>query len=335
MSSGFLATASTYNPCAINLWDAQSFEMVSTIKCDLMQGISGLCFSSDSSLIAASFSAGTIVVWEVSTSKEIVKLPNWVALSANSLNFNSSNSKLLATCLGVGGVILIWDLATNQCVQSVRMNSLEVPVNAVFNRYDDRIFSIGNVNVADDVLAASELLVIDSDNGSLISRTQFDFDGRVTGIAVCPAGGSIACRLAFSNSIIIVNPETARKQQVLESSLNLLRTGVICTACYNSAGDRIAGGRTDGIIVIWDISSGEELMHICSSISTEVQSMSFSASGLSIACGFEYSRSQMITMKSTGVIVYEVESGTEQRLFNRVAAASTSLCFSQSLSILM
>jgi WD40 repeat protein len=258
------------------VWDAETGNELMTLQ-GHESGCTSVAYSSDGNLIVSGDNEGEIRVWDALSGNKVMTLSqHWVS----SVSFSPDGKYILS---GGENDVKIWDLKTGAEVITLRGHTS--PTMSVRFSPDGKFIASGdmdNLIKVWDIRSGKELVTLHGHEG-YVWGVAFTQDGKKI------ISGSRDGTIKFWD--FGVNRESTR---IVGYRGNV-------SIAFNLDGKRIvSGSRWEGIVKVWDVSSGTELM---TPIKRQIllMDMSVSPNGKYIAAVFPFS-----TIK-----VWDAETGTE------------------------
>ncbi|KAJ3579308.1 hypothetical protein NPX13_g1259 [Xylaria arbuscula] len=309
-----------YKNYKIRVWDTTSLETSRSpawIECDFGTYIHSVVFSSNGKTLAAMSPGGTIYVWDTTTKLSEPKSQDH-ATDINILSF-SPDGKTLASCSHTDLNIQIWDVATGR---TRNMLSLSEPAMSITFSPD------GGTLVSSSW--ANEITICDVTEGNIKSKLQVQEYG-IQNLTFSPTGQKIACstwssafylwdlatgdltlrldssyaftfslngeRLASASQSLPGNPVITLRNITtgLEEDVFKCKSDSITSLDFSNDEQMIASGSGNGIIEIWDVTSGPIEWSV--GVDDAVTRLMFSQDGDRLAC--EISESIQVWRVST------------------------------------
>ena len=272
-------------------------------------GVTSVSFSPDGTLLA--YGADTIILWDVTTRKQIANLEGhtgWVA----SVSFSPDG-----TLLAYGAdTIILWDVTTRKqianleghtgWVASVSFSPRRHPLSlrgrhdytmgrgdAKTDRHPRRAYGSGQGRVvfSDGILLASgadddTVILWDVATRQRIATLEGHTDG-VSSVSFSPDGTLLASgSRSWDDTIILWDVATRKQIATLEGHMDRWYTHPVTSVSFSALdGPLLATGGWDGTVILWDVLKREKI--VAFGHTGEVNSVSFSPSGTTLAAGGE------------------------------------------------
>lgn len=233
--------------------------------------ISSINFSPDGQYLASGCQYGKIKIWDVTSGKELKELKGESAIY--SVNF-SPNGKLLAW--GTSLNVIIWDMAREKRLLKKQFVNIDIPDIKFSN--NSKLLAIGG---------RRNLLICNVATGLILKRVgahsrridSIDFSANDALLASCSSDdntikiwdGTVTI-LDITKSFLLPLPNKELKTLYFES---------VNTINFSPDGRYLAASNKNGIIKIWDVDSGRNLMTLIG----EGSSIDFSPDGKYLASG--------------------------------------------------
>lgn len=272
-----------------------------------------IAFSPGGKWVAAGAADGTVVLWEVSTKREVASFTSPGSAAVTVLSFDP-RSKFLAAGTGLGhirlfsleqrGVLRTWSAHRGGVAHlafasdGARMVSAS-SFDGTVREWDTesgrplgspssvRSAAFGDTRVSADgktvatMTAAGSVLLFDRSSGSGVARVGASH--RITRIALSPDGTHLALGTARGRVELW---DTSRRLPTRRSALRLGDEEVTALA-FDAEGERLGAGARDGRVRIWDGASGGELGGSVSGHVDAVSSIAFASDGMAVSGGVD------------------------------------------------
>ena len=273
--------------------------------------VSAVSFSPDGTLLASGAEDDTVILWDVTTRKQIANLEGhtgWVS----AVSFSPDGTTLAS---GSSGTITLWDVATRKQIATLEGYIGWVP--AVSFSPDGTLLASG----ADDgtvilwdvatrkrianleghtgwVISVSfspdgTLLASGADDGTVIlwdvaTRKQIatleGHTGWGTSVSFSPDGTFLASgSRSWDDTIILWDVATRKRIATLEGHMDGWYTFPVTSVSFSPDGTLLATGGWDGTVILWDVLKREKI--VAFGHTAEVNVVSFSPDGTTLAAG--------------------------------------------------
>jgi WD40 repeat protein len=209
--------------------------LVTSLFAESIGDIYKIAISPDDLLVANAGSDGKILIWQISTGKNLLSIKAHDG-HIMGLVFTADSKKLISSSFD--RYIKIWDLGNGDCIQS--WQSL-VPIYGINLSNDGHILASS--------CESGDILLWNVSTGELL-KTLIGHTSTATNIAFQP-GGILLASGSFDSTIKLWNLVTGECVNTLTE-----HTDVIWSIAFNSFGTQLISGSFDTSIKIWDVQAG-------------------------------------------------------------------------------
>ena len=264
--------ASASNDRTIRLWNTHTREHIKTLM-GHADAVNGVVFSSDGATIASAGNDKTVRLWDANTGELLKTLTghienvNTIAFSPDGKTIASGSGRLVYFGRGedqgecVGQEIRLWDANTGELLKTLIGHTSIV--NSVVFSPDGKTIASGSGHWAGYESTYSdgeEIRLWDANTGELL-KTLTGHEDVVSSVVFSPDGNLIVSgdwyswdghlsSGTWSGEIRVWDAETGEHIKTLTG-----HTGGVSSVAFSPDGKTLASGRTDGTILLWDLSS--------------------------------------------------------------------------------
>lgn len=294
----------------IRLWDSASGKLLQCLA-DMQGGIS-LCFSPDGKMLASGSMNGLVRFWDVATGKEIRKLEGykgWVNMLAY-----SPDGKMLAMAGADARTLHLWEVQTGKDLRYAQGHLGQV--HALAFSGDGRYLASASSDRADedktirlwDTVSGKELFGFGEPHNKLLCLA-FSPDGTKLVFATEQEPLPRLVPVKTGKTIEYFQPEAKKKTTDYDFR--------IMTVAFSPDGRFLAGGTTDGQILLWETATGKYLRSWRGHL-TLITSVAFSPDGQQLLSASE----------DRSLRLWDAGSGKELKLLAKTEDTFRGLTFS-------
>ena len=264
--------ASASNDRTIRLWDVNTREHIKTLM-GHTDAVSGVVFSSDGATIASAGNDKTVRLWDANTGELFKTLTghienvNTIAFSPDGKTIASGSGRLVyfgrsedqGEC--VGQEIRLWDANTGELLKTLIGHTSVV--NSVVFSPDGKTIASGSGHWAgyEGIYSDGEEIRLWNANTGELLKTLTGHKDVVSSVVFSPDGNLIVSgdwyswdgylsSGTWSGEIRVWDAKTGEHIKTLTG-----HTGGVSSVAFSPDGKTLASGRTDGTILLWDLSS--------------------------------------------------------------------------------
>ena len=227
-------------------------------------------FSPDGTKLVSGSLDGTVILWEVSTGKNLATLEGTMGGLHKSVAF-SPDGTLIAHTSGLAGTVEIWAVST------------ENNINTIFEHTDSvhsAAFSPDGTKLAAALSVSQGVKLWEIKTGKNIA-TFAEGMGSVISVAFSPDGAKLACTPGALGRVKLWEVETRKEIATFQK-----HTGWVSSVVFSPDGAKLASGADDKTVKLWEVATGKNIATLIGHTKL-VASVAFSPDGTKLASGSE------------------------------------------------
>ena len=273
--------------------------------------VSAVSFSPDGTLLASGAEDDTVILWDVTTRKQIANLEGhtgWVT----SVSFSPDGTTLAS---GSSGTITLWDVATRKQIANLEGHTESWGTYVSFSP-DGTLLASGaedDTVILWDVTTRKQIANLEGHTGWVTSVSfspdgttlasgssgtvilwdvatrkriaNLEGTGRGTSVSFSPDGTLLASgSRSWDDTIILWDVATRKQIATLEGHMAGWYTFPVTSVSFSALdGALLATGGWDGTVILWDVLKREKI--VVFGHTDEIHSLSFSPDGTTLAAG--------------------------------------------------
>lgn len=280
----FIASVGASPENWIRIWNADSGQQLRVLKGHTFY-VKSLVFSPDSKRLVSASDDQSIRVWDVEGGKELFQLDDHAqATRSNAVCFSPDGKLIVSGGRSRDSRLVVWDSATGREVR--RFRSKTAFLLSIAMSPDGKTIVCGNNDYTVTLIDFESERCLQTFNGSgerdrgaHIESAVFSPDGSI--VAWC--GGPMTT--LNDGELRLSEASSGRDLHSLSG-----HRGAVCSVAFSPDGKRLVSGAMDGLLKVWDVPTGRELMSFQTTASrqrsNEIRCVAFSPDGKRIlSCG--------------------------------------------------
>ncbi len=306
--------ASGSNDKTIKLWDVETGREIRTLQ-GHTDSIRSLAFSPDGRLIASSSNDKTIKLWDIESGQTIRTIEGSMSNVCN-VAFSPDGHQLVSGSGSSGGLFTVWDVKSGQVLRTSQRHV--GPIHSLAFSPDGRQIVSGGGGGSGST--HGEINLWDAGTGEEIRTFQGRVASPITSVAFSPDGRRIVSG-SWDHTIKLWDVKTG---EVVRSKY-LGHTDLVNCVAFSPDGTRIVTGSADRTVKLWNTETDGGPLTFTPPVTRNtalahfIFSMAFSPDGRKIVS---------VGTRSSGVTLWEAESGQALRTFQGHAGPTSVVAFS-------
>jgi RNA polymerase sigma factor (sigma-70 family) len=249
----------------VRLWDTATGRPLRSWDAHGKQPVMALAFTPDGKTLASAGHDGALRLWEVATGKPRKRQPDSAAFPT--LAF-SPDGKLLAAKSGAPGFVALWDVASGNQVELLKVKQ-EVRALAFLTRQDGLRLAAGTADgtvLLWDLPGSATLLRPDRVGRTAEALHALGHQSGVSTVAVSPDGKTIATG-SHDHTVRLWDAASGKESRKLEGHWYGIKS-----LCYSPDGKLLVSAGIDGQVFVREATTGKILHHLsgcCAALSPD------------------------------------------------------------------